>query len=237
MGVLAVAFSSSTAHRAGGVAGRIGSDRELTASDGVHRIHSRHAGDGPAVAENMNLHALVRDNSENRVENTGILPGAIYRKPNPPLHGIHRNNSRLREGQRVIIRREILKDEVCAIRDDHSVHQRVAEVQIGTLKIDGQIAQLIPCDVSSKVLQAAEKISARIDDYSADLTSLGIADATKEKRPRVEAWLIRNDVLAGDPKAYQILRHVQRRLSKSHATESQPHEHYSDEFSHVCLPG
>ena len=56
------------------------------------------------------------------------------------------------EGQGGLVRGEILEDHVCGVCNKEPVHQRMREIEVGTLKIDGQVAEFVPSDVDLRTL-------------------------------------------------------------------------------------
>ena len=86
------------------------------------------------------------------------VPGArsIHCELNLPLRGIHRDYAYLGEGQRVVIRREVLENDVGVVRDRDPVYftsgKRQAKTKIGTLEVDGQVTKPVPSDVGAGIL-------------------------------------------------------------------------------------
>src|SRR5262249_52408508 len=151
---------------------RVGSDGELPRSHGIGGVHARHAGDRPAISKDVHLYAGtvgVWYHWKHGIEDARVLPVAVDGELNLLSHRIHGNNPHLCEREGIIIHGEILEHDVGAVGDEDPLHEGEREVEIGTLQVDGQIFESVPCDVGVWRLQAAEVIGARIGDHPADL--------------------------------------------------------------------
>jgi hypothetical protein len=82
----------------------------------------------------------------------------------------------------------------------------MGKVEIGPLKVDRQIGEAIPCHVSARVLQAQEIISTGISNHAVNLMVLGIGYGSKEQRPGIQGWGVRDHVRGRDSQPDKILR-------------------------------
>src|SRR5262245_48535946 len=121
------------------------------------------------------------------VERTRVLPTGFNCVLDPGVGSVYRNHTKLRERHGIIIRREILQNEIRVAEKDEAVVEKMGEDQVRALKINGEVADLRSHGISSQLdvrvpLQTQEIVRPRVGDHPAELMRYRIRNALMEQR-------------------------------------------------------
>jgi hypothetical protein len=120
----------------------IADQRELATGERQLSTHPDSAWRRLSVPEHVNFDgAIPTVGVPEGVERAGVAPAGRHGVLNLITGQTNRHHLELGEWKRLVIKSKVLNNQICAIGENEARHQQVCEVQIGALKINGQVLQ------------------------------------------------------------------------------------------------
>lgn len=138
--------------------------------------------------------------------------------------GIHACHGDLREGQLLIIQREILHRHSRAVGTLYRRHIAGAKQQVGILPVDRQIGSGVQQNMRADIPERQEVVSAGIGNQRLDAILPGINHGSLKQRARVQGRRIRCHIRAGNSLHHKIARQIERLTGEEQGKEEQDGE-------------